>query len=160
MDKQLADYRETLLKMEQEAQGEYDKAVLALSGGALGVSFAFLKDFVGPENVTKMWSLAWAWGAWGISSTLVLISFFTSHVALRRAIRQVDESEGDYEKLKGIGGVPNFLTKTLNLGGLALFLLGVGMMIFFVMHNLRTSKSAETPTSTAAAPAATQPKNP
>ena len=37
-------YRDNLQKIEGEMQSEYDKAVMTLSGGAIGISFAFIKD--------------------------------------------------------------------------------------------------------------------
>lgn len=39
MNKYLQDYRKLLLTAEQQAQANFDKTVLSLSGGALGVSF-------------------------------------------------------------------------------------------------------------------------
>lgn len=38
------EYRQTLINLEQQMQSTYDKAVMTLSGGALGISLAFLKD--------------------------------------------------------------------------------------------------------------------
>ncbi len=45
--KNLAAYRQHLVDAEQQMQAEYDKAVLVLSGGAIGLSMTFLKDIVG-----------------------------------------------------------------------------------------------------------------
>ena len=41
-------YRETLQRLAGSSQSEHDKAVMTLSGGALGISFAFLKDVATP----------------------------------------------------------------------------------------------------------------
>ena len=51
MDKTLQEYRAHLVSAAQKAQEDFDKTLLALSGGALGVSFAFVKDIVGDGSV-------------------------------------------------------------------------------------------------------------
>ena len=60
-DAALAAYRLHLVAAEQKAQEDFDKTILSLSGGALGVSFVFLKDIVGPEHVAAP---AWLFAAW------------------------------------------------------------------------------------------------
>ena len=45
MEDRLQEYRATLLVAEQKAPGQFDKTVLTLSGGALGVSFALSSFF-------------------------------------------------------------------------------------------------------------------
>ncbi|WP_134984071.1 hypothetical protein [Xanthomonas axonopodis] len=45
------EYRQWLVVAEQKAQEDYDKTVLTLSGGALGISFAFVKDIVGQNPI-------------------------------------------------------------------------------------------------------------
>jgi hypothetical protein len=128
-----ADYRGLLTKTEQESQAEFDKAILALSGGALGLSFAFTKDIVGTGNITHSGFLLAAWIAWATSSASVLISFFTSILALRKAIRQLDRGTIGMERP---GGWWDSITASLNLSGLFLFLVGLAMMVFFLKYNV------------------------
>jgi len=63
----------------------------------------------------------------------VLSSFFISHLALRRAIKQVDTGE-IYEKHPG--GWFDWLTAIMNALGGILFLIGVILISWFVMNNL------------------------
>ncbi|MHA3774782.1 hypothetical protein ACXR0O_24940 [Verrucomicrobiota bacterium sgz303538] len=63
-------------KLAHESQTDFDKAVLALSGGALGLSFAFTEDVVGPENIVRAGFLLSAWISWGVSSASILMSYF------------------------------------------------------------------------------------
>lgn len=128
-----AEYRGLLTKTEQESQAEFDKTILALSGGALGLSFAFIKDIVGSEHVIHTSFLLMAWIAWGFSSLAVLVSFFTSQLALRKAIRQLDG--GNLPKRPG--GWFDKLTGGLNLSGLILFIVGLTAMIVFLKYNLK-----------------------
>jgi len=134
MNEQLQEYRSLLMAAEQKAQEDFDKTVLSLSGGALGVSFAFVKDIVGSHPLLHPNFLLVSWIAWGISVTCVLTSFFFSQQALRRAIGQVDTGK-IYEQVPG--GLYSRLIAILNaLGGL-LFFVGVVLIVTFVSYNLR-----------------------
>ena len=75
---QLADYRKWLVAAEQKSQEDFDKTVLTLSGGALGVSFVFLKDVIGPQPIVMSCFLMVAWAAWAFSTFSVLTSYFLS----------------------------------------------------------------------------------
>ena len=85
----LSEYRKHLQTAEQKSQEDFDKTVLSLSGGALGISFVFLKDVIGPNPVVNPGMLFAAWVAWGSSTFCVLASYYASHLALRRAIRHL-----------------------------------------------------------------------
>ena len=132
-EKQISDYRKTLQALEQKMQSEYDKAIMALSGGALGVSMTFLKDIVLDQGVHGGNFLLWAWICWGASVTSTLFSFYTSAQALRRAVQQTDD-HAIY--LEMVGGKLNCVTKILNFCAGALFMLGVILIVLFASHNL------------------------
>ena len=134
MDEHLREYRDLLIAVEQKAQEDYDKTILSLSGGALGVSFAFVKDIVGSQPISQSWTLLASWIAWGTSVACVLGSFYASQRALRRAIKQVDE---DKIYNQSPGGFYSSLTASLNALGGILFLVGVVFIVIFVAHNLR-----------------------
>lgn len=126
-------YREHLVLSEQKSQEDYDKTVLSLSAGALGVSFAFIKDVIGPNNVvTFPLLIIFAWVCWGFSVFVVLISYYSSHLALRRAISQVDK--GTIYK-EHAGGIIDFVTEILNIAGAVLFFIGVIFAALFVLIN-------------------------
>jgi hypothetical protein len=132
-DTQISTYRQSLLELEQKMQSSYDKAVMTLSGGALGVSMSFLKDVVGTQNVQGGKFLLAAWICWGLSVTGTLASFYTSSCALRKAVQQTDDKT---IYLELCGGRFNLLTKILNFGAGLLFLAGVASIVVFVAHNL------------------------
>lgn len=71
----LTEYRQSLVAAEQTMQGEYDKGVLTLSGGALGISLVFLKDVVGPKPLKEPGFLLASWIVWGLSIGFVLASY-------------------------------------------------------------------------------------
>ena len=88
----LAAYRNVLIALETKSQTEYDRLVVALSGGALGISFAFVERFVGDDPPLVLWTLMAAWVAWVCSLALMLWSHFFSTKALRKAVIQVDKA--------------------------------------------------------------------
>lgn len=129
----LREYREKLLELEQQMQSSYDKAVMTLSGGALGISLTFIKDVASKTPLHAPNWLLCAWICWGLSITGVLFSFFSSSMALRRAVRQTDIGT---MYMEAVGGPWNIVTSILNpLAGL-LFLLGVIAICVFVGGNV------------------------
>ena len=125
-------YRAHLMEAEQKSQEQYDKAVLAMSGGGLAISFAFVKDIVGSTPVQQPCLLLLAWVSWGLSVTSVLFSFFFSQLALRKAIPQVDEQTVFVSRP---GGWYDVATAALNCAGGVLFLVGVVFVVVFAYHN-------------------------
>jgi hypothetical protein len=133
MSKDLSEYRQHLVEAEQKAQEDYDKTVLALSGGALGVSFAFVEKFIGKGPAIRPGLLVFAWISWGISVALVLISFYLSHLALGKAIKQIDQGEIHDTRP---GGVASLVLPGCNCGSGGFFLVGVALIIVFVWLNM------------------------
>lgn len=158
------EYRQWLISAEQKAQDDFDKSVLSLSGGALGISFIFVKEIVGPGVIHhSVWVLT-AWLSWAFSSLAILASFFASHLALRRAIRQCDDGS-IYSQTPG--GIFSSVTRNLNALGALLFVVGVCFMAAFIFSNLsirdasnvrkETQQPAAKQTTVKAASPATQP---
>jgi hypothetical protein len=126
------DYLLHLYSLLEKAESDYDRNVLALSGAALGVSFAFLKVLLGPGPfLVPLW-LALAWSAWGLSILCVLASFFFSQQALRSAIREFDADS----LAANLGGRFDRITACFNVLSGGLFLVGVILMAIFVFHNV------------------------
>ena len=130
----LDEYRKMLLEAEQKMQSSYDKAVMTLSGGALGRSLAFIKDIADKTSLKSTGWLLTAWVLWGFSVTLILASFFTSSLAIRRAIRQTDEK---LIYIEFAGGVLNRITSWLNPLAGGFFFLGVIAIVIFVGGNIK-----------------------
>lgn len=125
------DYRRLLQELENKAQEEYDKTVILLSTGALGLSFTFLKDIVNLKDAHSMYLVVGAWICWAISASSVLYSFYTSRSALRRAIDDLDNNkEHDNNPFDRLTGMLNFWSGTF-------FVAGLFFMIAFVKINIR-----------------------
>jgi len=63
------------------SQEAFDKALLTLSAGALGVSLAFIKDVAPLSTAICLNFLFWSWGLLCGSIVLMLFSFIASHQA-------------------------------------------------------------------------------
>jgi hypothetical protein len=130
---QLADYRKALQDAGQRMQSAYDKAIMALSGGALGVSMTFLKDIVLANGVRNGFALLSAWSCWGASVTCILISFYSSVAAHQKAVFQLDEKIIYVQKP---GGMSDRATRILNLSAGMFFVLGMISIVVFAASNL------------------------
>jgi len=104
-----------------------------LSGGALGISFAFVDKFLAHHPPVRPDLLVLAWTCWAASVALVLSSFYLSHMALRKAISQTDEDE-----IRSVrpGGVASLVVDACNCGTGVFFLAGVVLMVVFVRFNM------------------------
>lgn len=128
----LSEYRNHLIESRRGAQSDYDKAVISLSGGALGISIAVLKDILGTTSYSQVCLLYSAWICWLISLTTMLISFFTSTQALDAAIEQVDTAR-IFEEL--VGGKWSTVTRVLNCLAGAGLIVGILLFVIFVIIN-------------------------
>jgi len=134
-DETIAVYRQHLVAAEQKSQEEYDKAALTLSGGALGVSFAFVKDLVGPSGVVLPGMLVAAWMLWAASIVAVLASYYVSRLALRKAIVDCD-NDNIRKPTCTPGGYYTTALRWLNGASGVLFLAGVVSISVFVFNNI------------------------
>ncbi len=133
MDNDIKDYRNFIITAEQKSQEAYDKTVISLSGGALGISFAFIKDIVGPDTIFCTKLLFFSWLCWSLSITCVLVSYYTSQLSLRKTIKQIDNSTYNSSR---VGGVADIFTIIFNAFSGLLFLTGVILISYFVEINL------------------------
>lgn len=128
------EYRTHLYQLAQKAQESFDKYVLALSGGALGISFAFTERFLGAPPYRTQNLLIFAWIAWAVSILAILASFLSSSCALRKELAR-DNGSGTVKR-----NWSDTITASLNaIGGLS-FSIGVVLMAIFVLKNLGGSR--------------------
>jgi hypothetical protein len=128
---EMLEYRNHLQRLEQDAQVDYDKAILALSGGALGISFAFFRGVLEHSNTAHAGALFYAWICWGLSLACAFISFYTAKCALRAAIKEVDDGKTPPR----FGGCYDKLTSFFNVAAGIFFLIGLIFATCF-LYNL------------------------
>lgn len=130
-------HRRHLVAARMQAQGSWDKTLLWLAAGALGLSLTFVGNLDETGGVRGVWVLAAGWLVLVMCLLLVLVSFALSRFALEKAIRQIDA--GEYGKP---GGYWSWATDLLNvLAGLAC-MLGIVLVLLFAFLNLRGGSHA------------------
>lgn len=130
-------YRDWLVKCRHEAAQEYDKAVMALSGGGLGISLGFLHGNA-EKHLELVWCLITSWVFFGLSLFSTLVSFRISYRAHHRAIEQVDNQvDVDCLRREGAGGRYTTATEVLNWASLVTLLVGVIFVAVFVGRNVQ-----------------------
>jgi len=129
---------------ELEVSGRYDKWILTLSGGALGLSITFIEKIAkNPTSETLIWLLL-SWSCFVFSLLIALLSLLTSQSAIRENRKELDESykETRPPRLK----FPRWftrLTNALNWGSLTLFVLGTAFLCIFSFKNIDTTIKKE-----------------
>jgi hypothetical protein len=126
-------YRESLIVTLKFLNESYDKLLVTLSGGALGISIAFLKDIVKLENVNNPRLLFLAWLAFILSLAAVLGRLMFGIEAYRKAIKQVDGGTIYKEK---VGGKHSLITRTLHIGSAVFLLTGLLSLATFAFLNV------------------------
>jgi len=112
VDKNLESYRATLIDTLRLLNEAYDKMLVTLSGGALGLSIIFLKDVLAVEAIKHPRLLVSAWILFILSLSGVLGRLLFGIVAYRKAIRQVDDGS-----IRGsrVGGSYSIISRTLHI---------------------------------------------
>lgn len=137
------DERKILLAAEQDASKGADHWLLTLSGGALGISMAFLKNIVPVGEAQYVASLVSAWILFGFAILSAVVAMRVSQNGLREFRRILDE-----ELMKGIRGYAGRVrdaqkrrwepkcVRCLNWMSLAFFFVGILLLCLFVYVNL------------------------
>jgi len=129
--------RRMLIDLEKTSSASFDKAMLTLSGGALGLSINFFKDMAEPKSVSLLIS---SWSCFMLTLLLTSMSLLTSQYAIRRQREILDKK---YEK----GGVEkheegfdsnhwNTATSILNPVSIITFIVGLILTLCYCFKNL------------------------
>ena len=133
MDDELKEYRKQLLETEQKVGESFHKTILTLSGGALGISFVFIKNVVGKGSIISPNFLIYSWGLFTISLASVLLAQYFGILSYRRAIKQVDKNTIYNEHP---GGIWALLMPILNFFSTFSFISGVVLLLIFGFKNI------------------------
>lgn len=133
LSEELMKYRDDLLSTLRFLNESYDKILVTLAGGALGLSIAFLKDVIDLESVVYPQFLLAAWFAFILSLATVLGRIFFGIEAYRRAIRQLDDGT-IYENRPG--GPSAIITRALHALSAVFLLVGLISIATFSYLNV------------------------
>jgi len=133
MDDDLKKYRDSLLETLRFLNESYDKMLIMLSGGALGLSITFLKDVISLATVKHSELIMFSWLALIVSLAAVLGRVLFGIEAYRKAVSQVDD--GSIYNGKP-GGIYSVLTKGLHILSASSLLAGLVLIAIFSYLNV------------------------
>lgn len=117
-----------LMDLRAEAERQFDKQVIYLSGGALVFSMGFVKDLVGANKLPDCnWMLILSWICFATSLVVNLFSYLSSRQAIDK------ELIGENKKSK----VYDLITKFLNIISIGGLLAGLVLLILFTSINYK-----------------------
>jgi hypothetical protein len=129
----MREYRKFLEQCETEATSDFDKTTVTLSGGALAIALAFLKE---APTTTPKWAvvrvLGGALAALVLSLIGVLLSLMASRKSMRYELQCLDgvRKKPDSEQA---GGWWRSATETFNWIALVGCIVGIGLLSWFVV---------------------------
>jgi hypothetical protein len=126
--------RKLLMELECESTRSFDKAMITLSAGALGLSITFIRQIAPMPQVKSL--LYVAWGGFILCLLSTLLSFLFSQSAMRKQRGILDQ---DYIGELDISAQTNLWAKTtkfLNVSSIACFMVGVVFFVWFSITNL------------------------
>ena len=129
----LEDQHRILVRLEQDSAKTFDKAVLLLGGGTLGLSLTFLKDFVGELQCTFF--LIFSWVVIILSLFIILLSPLLSMKASQeqRLINEEYYSNETIEKPRK--NTYSKWTARSNFWSAILLIAGIVSFVIFVFNN-------------------------
>ena len=160
INKLFKDFKTENEKRQVSSSENFDKSILTYSSWGLGISIAFLKDFVPITTANNPCYLYWSWYLFCAAIILTTISFLISYMGLELALvharKYYLEENDDYFNKKNIY---NIIVKISNFFCAILFILALVFTIIFVSSNLEKSafeKEKEKMTNDSKKPVVTQ----
>ena len=127
--------RNWLFGFEHQVAESFDKYIITLSGGALGLSLTFIRQIApNPLPYTLPW-LYLSWAFFALALLAVLASLLFSQHAFRREVEIRDLSFANQSDARQLSNRWSALTNWLNWISLVAFILGVASMAFFSIAN-------------------------
>jgi hypothetical protein len=130
--------RKLLIDEEREAARTFDKAMLTLSGGALGLSLSFIKQLVPHPHLIGL--LATAWSSLAVALLATILGLHISQSAIRRARDMLDgDQRGDKDALNQ-KNTPARWTDCFNWIAATTFMVGIVLLVMFALLNLKSNE--------------------
>lgn len=130
--------RNFLIKSKLDQSRQFDKAILTLAAGALGLSITFIKQIAPVIKPGTKCLLVGAWIGFGLSILLTLISFLTSQSACEKQIKILEKEFFDNQKNAKDNQKNKWATWTLwsNIISIISFIIGTFLLAYFSGKNL------------------------
>ncbi|MGD0785395.1 MAG: hypothetical protein ABR969_06250 [Sedimentisphaerales bacterium] len=128
------DYRQELANSKFKVAQDFDKALLTLSGGALGISMTFIKDIV--TKPEYKWILVVSWTCFGLSIIILLLGFYVCRKAYTQEILFLDAIQEKVIKANNNKNTWSEATEVANISALVFFIIGLILLATFIFINI------------------------
>lgn len=132
-DKKFDEYRKCLIDVQVKLSESFDKLIITLAGGALGLSITFLKDLVTLNDIVYPFFLLFAWGLFVCSLACILGEILFGIKAYKKAIKQCDDGTIYNEK---VGGKASSVSNYLQISATITLIAGLFFISLFVFLNI------------------------
>jgi hypothetical protein len=123
-----SDYRQWLVETHHQATQDFDRAVTALAGGALGLSFTFMDD-IAPDPIHK-WLVGTSWALFAAA----LLATFLSYLASQGVhVKRIADHDAGAEWGRSYLG---YTTTALNVLAAIGVVGGFVFLVIFALYNL------------------------
>ena len=132
------EHRRVLVEGMAQQQAAFDKHVLTLSVGALGLSTVFLNHFAPKGSRECLCALLVTWASFCLCIVCTLVSFLVGKAAYRRQMAIWDQKYAPARQGAAIDetNCPRSASKCLTVVSLVLFMAGVVFFVIFAYCNL------------------------
>jgi len=134
-DYRYIDTRKAYVESKNVSLTSFDKYILTLASGALGISLTFINTIVPDIERATVTLLIIGWSGVIVSILSTLSSFLTSQWAFTVQIKVLDKSYTTNEEVDKYN-VPGIITNALNVISIIGFIVGAFMLAIFVICNL------------------------
>ena len=123
----------------QTTSDDYDKNLLAVSSGALGLSLSFIKDIVPLDKAFCLSVLYVSWCSFALAILITISSYLFALAALRTHLKILDEYYRNAEEATrtGVNSTTRLVRAARYIAGGA-FLVGLLLTLLFCILNVRS----------------------
>lgn len=125
-------YEQELYKVLTYSNEQFDKNVLFIASGALGISFAFIEKLV--PQLSKAYCKCYlisAWYCFGLVVFISLLSHFISMLSIQWSIANHTKQNFEKGRIKW-----NTATRVFNISMIIGLLIGIILLITFIKQNI------------------------
>ncbi len=137
--------RQRLLDLTADLERTFDKWMLTLCGGALGLSLTFAANIVGPGKALSTWALVLAWATFALSLLFLLLAMRLSVSVSEKFVEVMDREAVDggekyFARVRAKHAKVPFArcARLFSNAALFIFILGLVFIGIFVDSNIGT----------------------
>jgi len=112
---------------------DFDKLIIILAGGALGLTIPFLADALEGTNITGRIWLVSSWICFIISLASILFELLFGIHAHNKAIKQIDIAG---KRNETFGGIFAWLSEAAQIFATIFLILGLALLLVFAFYNV------------------------